>query len=181
MSNAQEKKIENVSIAKFALFGAAGFGIGGLTEFLIMELAGENLLFFMLAFPIPGALGGAALGLALRRKVTTLALLGAIGFLVGALIGFFIGEELGGENLGLAGFLFSAVRGMIGGAALGLALRNWRAIIGLTLAGAIGFGIGWTIFSATPLDPPWLGWVLMGIIGGAFLGAALGYLEKEKL
>ena len=84
-----------------------------------------------------------------------------------------------GEGSGLAGFLFLAVMGMVGGGALGLALQNRREIIGLALAGALGFGIGGMILYATHLDR-WLEFVLMGIIGGAFLGAALGYLEKEK-
>ena len=74
--------------------------------------------------------------------------------------------------------------GALGGAALGLALRDKREIIGLALAGALGFLIGSMI--ATYLHY-WLGFgflltvimfSLQGIIGGASLGAALGYLEK---
>ena len=172
------------SIVRFALFGAIGFGIGGIIIGMGFSLAISPMAVLGIGFAAMGALGGASLGLALRRKVATLALLGAIGFLTGILGGFFIGEELGGENLGLAIFLAFAVTGMIGGAALGLALRNWRAIIGLALAGALGLGIGMTIIMFIPLEFLLVGnkFALMvtvsGIIGGASIGATLGYLEK---
>lgn len=173
MMKAQEIK----RIARFALFGAIGFGVGGLIAVVPIGVAGES---YSLGLIPMGAIGGTALELALKRKVATLALLGAIGFLAGSLAGFFI-EGLAREGSGLAGFLFLAVMGMIGGAAIGLALRNRRAIIGLAIAGALGFGIGWIFLYTTSLDlDPWLGSVLLGIIGGTSLGATLGYLEKEK-
>ncbi len=176
MSDTQEKKLENVGIGRCALFGAVGFGVGGLIGEALVGVAGSSSL---LGVPIMGAIGGATLGLALRRKVATLALVGAIGFLAGPLAGMFVWGFAGGKDL--AGVLFLAVTGMIGGAALGLALRNRREIIGLALAGALGFGISGIFLYTTHLDlTPWLGFVLMGIIGGAFLGATLGYLEKEK-
>ena len=175
-------------IIRFALFGAIGFGIGGIIIGMGLSV---SLVVGGIGFAAMGALGGASLGLALRRKVATLALLGAIGFLTGILAGFFIGEELGGENLGLAIFLAFAVTGMIGGAALGLALRNWRKIIGLALAGALGFGIGMMILMFIPhvlifipLEFEFNIFAVMvhfsGIPGGALIGATLGYLEKER-
>ena len=108
------------------------------------ELAISFEVWGIVGFVTMGALGGVSLGLALKRKVVALALLGAIGFGAGIFAGFYIGEEFGGEYLGLAFILAFTVAGMIGGVALGLALRNWRNIIGLTLAGAIGFFIGST-------------------------------------
>ena len=101
--------------------------------------------------------------------------------------------------MGLAIFLAFAVTGMIGGAALGLALRNWRKTIALALAGALGFGIGIMILMFIPLhfvldvfytlteaeillgvNKFTLMVTIIGIPGGASIGAVLGYLEKDE-
>ena len=81
--------------------------------------------------------------------------------------------------------------GAIGGASLGLALRSWLVAGVLAVAGAIGFGLGqvafhWfeliavtdrnTGFSILIFIGTRVAW---GMIGGAFLGAALGYLVKK--
>jgi len=168
------------SIVRFALFGAIGFGIGGITIGMGLSV---SMVVAGIGFAAMGALGGASLGLALRRKVATLALLGAIGFSTGILAGLFIGGVIGGENLDIAMLLAFAVTGMIGGAALGLALRNWRKTIALALAGVLGFGIGMMILMFIPLEfCQGNKFVLMlnyiGIPGGASIGATLGYLEK---
>jgi hypothetical protein len=167
-------------IARFALFGAVGFGIGGIV-FMIIITQGETLPLAFSSPAVMGAIGGAALGLALRdwKVILILTLLGAIGFLTGAIIallsGSFIWEFLG--DTGFA-FFFSAMMGAIGGAALGLPSFDWRRIIGLALAGALGFGTG-IIMLTTPLYG-WLQMCLWGIFGGVLVGAALGYLEKGK-
>jgi hypothetical protein len=205
-------------IARFSLLGAVGFGIGGAVfgiggaGFRIEPIGGWFLDFnggsfwlqgqapWLPGFAILGALGGAALGLALGnwRKVWVLALAGTIGFfvlniilmlIVSAILFFFINPivEIINSYQGLwfegnvwCSITFGAIPGALGGAALGLALLDWKKFIGLALAGSLGFGIGMKIICTSPLDPL-LGWVLWGIMGGSALGATLGYLEKKKL
>ncbi len=80
--------------------------------------------------------------------------------------------------------------GALGGAALGLALRDRRKTIGLALAAAPGFWIGlvianyiqhWLEFGGLLGFLLWvIKFSLQGIIGGAALGAVMGYLEKQK-
>jgi len=156
-------------IARLTLFGVIGFGIG----------SGFVLLFpsFLVTFIIEGTIGGLVFGLALKkdnRRLITLSLLGAIGFGAGALVGF-SSSLIDGQPV-WAVFVFGSVTGAIGGEFLGLALWNWRKILALAVAGAIGFGLG-----AIIVDPDrfslWM--IVMAIIGGASLGATLGFLEKE--
>ena len=75
--------------------------------------------------------------------------------------------------------------GALGGAALGLALKDGTKIIGLALAGALGFWLGSIIANYIH---HWLGFgfpltvtmfSVQGIIGGASIGAVMGYLEKR--
>ena len=183
--------MRRAGLLRFVLFGATGFGIGG-------AIAGASwpLLPFtfgasgLLVIPA-GAVGGASLGLAMRdrRKIIALALLGALGFTVGsfvALIVAFVGlvpsSESGaieGMGAGAAGVLGGAV----GGASLGLAFWDWRRISILTLAGAVGLGVGLIaqFFLRETLEVGMTAGDLLlsaaGVIGGASLGAALGYLE----
>ena len=74
---------------------------------------------------------------------------------------------------------------------MGLALRNWVWVGVLALAGAAGFGIGWAEyqqFTVQLIQDTWLpSWIQSAIafigwpiVGGAFLGASLGYLEKRR-
>jgi hypothetical protein len=167
-------------IAWFALYGAIGFGIGGLI-FMTVITQGESLALSFSAPAVMGAIGGAALGLASRdwKIVLILTLLGAIGFLTGATIallsGSFTWEILG--DIGFA-FFFCAMMGAIGGAVLALPSLNWRRIIGLAFAGALGFGTG-IIMLIMPING-FLQMCLWGVFGGAVMGAALGYLEREK-
>jgi hypothetical protein len=142
---------------------------------------------------IAGACGGAGLGLALKswKRVFALAGAGALGFGVGNALFFalpllfffplFIPASLG--------------MGTLGGLMLGVALADWRRAVLLGLAGMVGFGVGGAIAADLGIyvegmdigPPPYrpvlyvLGLGMVGLIGGASLGAALGYLEYRKL
>jgi len=169
------------SIPWLALWGAVGFGVGGAiggTVWFALEAP-------YLGFPIFGAIGGASLGFVLEswRKAGILALACAIGLGVGFLTGFFIVLTIW-EPVHVEGLFLGVAGGAVSGASLGLALRNWEKAGLLALAGAVGFGIAvqvsWDLFRGPNLVL--LGGVMKlviwGILGGASLGAALGYLEK---
>jgi hypothetical protein len=174
------------TIGKFARFGAVGFGIGGA---IFGTYDFNYYLVILFGLPVVGAIGGVALGLALGRgwrKIAALAGVGAIGFFLGNLVGFIITAMFTGLSFWeaqleeiLDSIIFHITLGTVVGTALGLALWNRRKVIGLGLAGALGGAIGAIIMSAASLSP-WLQVGLHGIVGGASLGAALGYLEKRK-
>ena len=74
------------------------------------------------------------------------------------------------------------------GASLGAAFLDWTTIVALAVAGAVGFSIGSLPADSLRFSIPifrQLGEAgsvaITGIIGGATLGAALGYLENRKL
>ncbi len=186
----------------FVVLGAVGFGIGWVVAGLFAVIA-ANWLPLMLpyfAYLLAGACGGAGLGLALRswKRVAALALIGALGFGLG-LFPLFI--------LGFIGLLASWTSiamgiGVVGGAALGLVFGNLKSVAALALAGLLGFGIGGVITTASgmpfalyPFEVDFVElWqtpllllqhllvqAMVGLVGGASLGAALGYLETRKL
>ena len=115
-----------------------------------------------------GAVGGASLGLALKdwRRAFISGVAGAIGFGAGSYLNI----------------LFSVLGGSLG-VSLGLALNDWKRAGLLVLAGMIGFIIAilntWNLSSGEAL---WSAIMLAvwGVVGGAGLGAVLGYLEKKK-
>jgi hypothetical protein len=196
---------------RFVLFGAVGFGIGwamvgffnsgfiAITAPMFPTGRGAELPSWWATWPpnlswfFAGACGGAALGLALRswKRVAALALAGCLGF--GLSFYFFFVLAF------LFGFpLVSVGMGAFGGILLGLALADWRRVVLLGLAGMVGFGIGGAIPTALGMPVVGMDWVdweqppllllayvlvqgMVGIIGGASLGAALGYLENRKL
>ncbi len=192
-------------MARLILFGALGFGIGWAIAGLfnvaftyIISLVLEMLPYF--AYSFAGACGGAGLGLAFRswKKVVALALAGFLGFGVGLPILF---------TLGFIGLLpsetsFAMGVGLFGGVTLGLTFGDWKRVLLLGLAGLAGFGIGGAIaatlgmpFVLYPFGVDFVGLgqapslllqhllvqAMVGLIGGASLGAALGYLEKRRL
>ena len=77
-----------------------------------------------------------------------------------------------------------AIMGAIGGLSLGIALKNLAWARFLTLASASGFSIGYVVYSQIiyqqSAGAPTHLFMIWGIIGGTFLGAALGYLEKKR-
>jgi hypothetical protein len=149
------------SVMRFVVLGAVGFGIG-------VVIAGAGFL-----IPVGGALGGASLGLGLedKRKAAILALLGALGATFAVIVVFIAGSPVWDYPVRMA-----AVIGAMVGASLGVAFWDWKRVVALTVAGAVGFGLGGAIGGDSPS-----GLLALGVIGGASLGAALGYLEIRKL
>ena len=170
-------------IVKFALYGALGFGVGGVIGGAVWVALDAP----QLGFPIFGAIGGASLGFSLKdgKRAMLLALAGAIGFGVGFLMGFFIVLTIW-EPVYVEGLLLGVVGGTLGGASFGLVLRNWGKTGLLALAGAVGFGIAvqaaWDLLRGLSPQVLWgaITLAIWGIVGGAFLGAALGYLERKR-
>ena len=176
------------SIIRFVFFGAVGFGVGGaISGQLLMFLPGlvPGLVGLPLTLFLVGALGGAALGLALRdwRRVVILALLGALGLTVGVMAGLILGSFFNYPEVPI-----TVMVGAVVGTSLGVAFLDWRTILALAVAGAVGFGVGTLPADFVRFSIPMLKQLgeagsitITGIIGGASLGAALGYLEHRKL
>lgn len=170
----------NRQVIRFALFGALGFGVGAAIETFI-TLTLYMFVPFPLSFLVIGAVGGASLGLAMKdiRKTVVLAILGALGFIVGVLTATTIASFFDYASL-----LLGAIAGMVIGAAVGLAFRSLRRIAVLAAAGGVGFGVGLAAGDLLRASMPMVRGVgsiaVAGIIGGAVLGAALGYLESRR-
>ena len=183
-----------MSMRGFVVLGAVGFGVGGTIAGACWPLAfitsGASALLFVLS----GAVGGASLGLALGDRVRTriLALLGTLGFTLGGIVALVIAF---GYISGSADYSTRGVMGMFGGAIVGaslaLAFGDWqRRIVVLTSAGGVGFGAGAVIgtFALQGMfgEDFLVGtsgtivlYAITGIVGGASLGASLGYLEHR--
>ena len=182
------------SMMRFVVFGAVGFGLGGAIAGACWPLAfvtrGPSALLFILS----GVVGGASLGLALgdRTRAIRLALLGILGFSPGGIVALVIGFGFmsGSAEYGIRGMM-GIFGGAIVGASLALAFADWKRVIVLALARAAGFGAG-VVIGAFALQEMFgestlIGtsgtivlYAITGIIGGASLGAALGYLESRK-
>jgi hypothetical protein len=173
-----------MSVMRFVVLGAVGFGIGGaIGSLLIMFLPVRVAL--PLTILIAGAVGGASLGVALRdfRRVVILAGLGALSLFIGLFAGIILGSLFNYSEV-----LIAAIVGAVVGASLGAAFRDWRAIVALAVAGAVGFSVGNLPADSIRFSIPILRQLgeggsitITGTIGGAFLGAALGYLENRKV
>jgi len=182
------------SVLRFVILGAIGFGVAGTIAGACWPLAfvtrGASVLLFILS----GAVGGASLGLALgeRGRTMKLVLLGTLGFTLGGIVALVIalGYMSGAEEYVTRGVM-GIFGGAIVGASLALAFGGWERIIVLTLAGGVGFGAG-VVIGTFALQGMFgegflvgtsgtiILYAITGIIGGASLGAALGYLESRK-
>ena len=188
-------------VMRFVLFGAVGFGIGGTIAGACWPLAFYTMGASALLFVLSGAVGGVSLGLALkaRRRTMSLALFGILGFGGGGIVALLVAFGIVVPIPALTGSVDYGVRGVMGllggavvGGSLGLAFGGGRRIATLAVAGAVGFGAGAivgvicvrAIFGVDFLvgDPGTIMlYALTGVIGGASLGAALGYVENRDL
>jgi len=175
----------------FPLAGGVGLVLGG----AIFSGDLPALLLYMPVLSVGGAFGGAALGLVFRdfRRVVILTVLGALGFFVGSFIvvALFFSLSFMQVGYGLLEALSAAALGLVIGALFSLPLRSFRGTVILAWMGLVGFGIGGVIAAALqgfpsqpsesffPVQSAVFG-AVEGIIGGASLGAALGYLETRK-
>ena len=170
--------------------GAIGFGIGGLifgaVGLSVGGLFGTNLslLFGLLLMGTPG---GLLLGLAMklgRKKLLSLALASGLVIALGPyafVLSFYLTDTMGiiiGKywSFGLFGLFTGALLGTIFAVII-----DRRLILHLGLAGALGLGLGFLGLPFGGPGLPWLGLGLAGLIGGASLGAALGYLKERGL
>jgi hypothetical protein len=210
-----------------ALWGALGFGLGGVLCGLVQgalnypatETPVRDSVMASLGFAVMGLVGGLALGLAERdgRAVRRCSLAGLLGFGVGGLLALllvyaaqrdltalpplFAGAQFpGGLEAGLGIYLYAAfmymlafmVRGVIGGAVLGVAVANRHAVRFLAAASGVGFGLG-GVLGVLILNCPlwnvaylgvfgvfvlWLG--CTALVGGAVLGTAVGMLSRPR-
>ena len=178
------KIVQARSIRRLSVYGTIGFGIGG-------AIGGATWVAFdapHLGFAILGALGGASLSLNQenwkRTIVTVLAC--AVGFDIGFLFPFFVSLAIWEPTYG-QGFFIGCIGGAIGGVSLGLSMKEWSKTWLLVLAGAIGFGIAtqatWDLLRGLEPQVLWgaITLAIWGIVGGASLGAALGYIEKKDI
>lgn len=198
----QKETGKRKNILAFTLWGAIGFGIGGVIAGIIIHYAGDAA--FWWAFILMLGIGGMSLGLALNSwgLALRLAAISVVTFLAGILVGLLgaFGPTGPGDDPLRVGLAF-AISGAVTGFGLGMAGLGWywnrgrvdSYFMGLVmaLAGAIGFGIipalgtpGGADFWKFPDSLQWLesavAMAIWGSVIGVFLGAALGYLEKRK-
>jgi hypothetical protein len=164
-------------LTRFVVFGAVGFGTGG--AIAILSMLGSIPL--PLSVLVGGAAGGASLGLALGdwKRTTILAILGTLGLTAGIFATLTVGSFFDYAPAPLG-----ALVGAVVGASLGAAFLDGRTILVLGLASALGFGIGVAagdlLRASFPIIRGVGSIVVAGIIGGASLGAALGFLEIQR-
>ncbi len=119
-----------------------------------------------------------------------LPLFGAVGFGVGIIIGGIIAYSLF-KNFIVLNAMPSSIMGAIGGAALGLALKDKKKVLYLACAGAIGFAVSHVINATVQFQIGYTTefWevimvIITGILGyaiaGFTLGLTLAYLEKKE-
>ena len=203
----KQDTVRPTSVLRFVVFGAVGFGIGlAVAAFINTVLLAITAPMFPvgrgaalpplwatwpphLSWFVAGACGGAALGLALRsrKRVVALAVAGAVGFGVAYFIFFVLAFLFGFSQVGVG-------IGALGGLMLGLALADWRGVVLLGLAGMVGFGVSGALAEALGMSLLGIDWEqplsilvlyvlvqgMVGVVGGATLGAALGCLEGRR-
>lgn len=177
---------------RFALVGALAFGAAG----AIGGTFGDALF---VGFGVTGLVGGAALGFlwggASRAWRTSIA--AGLGLFVGLFLPLFVVLVLWDPPYST--ILVGVVGGAIAGAALAFGLprsagaSRLRAAGTLALAGALGWGAGFSVLHATQdvswnalresmSQALWGAWTfgLASVVGGAALGAAVGTLRARS-
>ena len=207
----QQKPESNISsskrfleILKFGIFGAIGFGVGGLSQWFWEEFyniplfntptlgyINSDYILTLISF---GAIGGLVLGLAIKdwKKARILALAGAVGFISGFFVGVLVVDYVIGSPptewavLGKVLYDFMkililwAVIGAIVGASLGYVFfKEWKQVLIMALAGGIGYLIGnFSSIVFLPLlmssDITMINTFLMLVFEGAIGGLFLG-------
>jgi len=217
---------------RLPLYGAVGFGIGFAILGAVMGaiLTGFYFNFFFetihyilmivalaVSFTIIGAVGGASLGLALKdnSNIFNLSVLGAVGFAAGfcmlVAIMYMVQSTINAREIDWIIFLFVigiALMGAVGGAALGIALKDKKKAFYLAGVNIIIFILGitvwislWTVIRQDIWFNPWsinkpditsisglieltlfdtLWFAFWGCIGGFALGLILANMIKEK-
>ncbi len=171
-------------MVRLAAYGAAGFGLGG-------AIGGAMWVAFdapHLGFAIFGALGGASFGLALKGwRATIISVLScAIGFDIGFLLPFFILLIVWEPVYDIQGLFVGGIAGAIGGVSLAIGMKEWKKAWLLALAGAVGFGFAaqatWNILRGLEPQVLWgaITLTIWGILGGAAVGTAVGYINQAK-
>lgn len=173
---------------RIPLYGAIGFIIGEIIVDLIdlfltisriivptIELSIKYIITMVIMSAIKGSIGSAAIGLALKNKknILYLSLAGTIGFAVGSIFYITIIKLISDTNAFLAIILGSSIAGAIGSTAIGLALKDKKKILYLSLAGAIGFAIAGIIRCTIGMGVIVL--IVRNAIVGILLGLAIAY------
>lgn len=162
-----ETRVDWKALGIVAGYGAAGFAVAGLLATRIP--VGTTATLVTLLF-VQGAIGGAALGLGLKRR--DLAILLAIA--QGAVLAGFTFLLLPSITSALARALLF---GLIGGAILGLPLRTWQGVA--TMAGASVAGRFVSYLALPGITNYTVAVIAFAIVMGGSLGAGLAFASQQ--
>ncbi|WP_066304680.1 hypothetical protein [Bacillus sp. FJAT-29814] len=158
----------------YKLYGAIGFGLGG----LIAGIAGD---YMVQAFLLSGFLGSAFLTIPARNiKLTVMAgIFGGIGFFIGFAVPIFV--FLTFFELPLKYLFIGLFLGLTVGLLIGIVFRNIKDFM---VWGTVGFGLSWWI-AFSMLE--WFRAALPGIFSGVVMmiacaigGACLGHAASKS-
>ncbi|RZB32891.1 MAG: hypothetical protein AEth_00237 [Candidatus Argoarchaeum ethanivorans] len=208
-------KIKNYTmLLKYLLTGAVGFGFGSFFPFKFYPEVSFNAMGYanpnIIGLLIFGAIGGVSLGIMSRntKKILYLALLGSIGIPIGfimsfvflypftVLILFFLSFLLPQSFLPFLMFFISFLfGGLITGIFYGIASKNIKKILCMSIAGGLGFAFGalfvfkisiiiYGISNMPPKSPLFWGlsaYIIFGTITGIFLALGMYFAEKTSI
>ncbi len=109
------------------------------------------------------------------QKILRYTLFSAVGFgFAGMILGVMHTTE--DDWMWLVGF---AIIGGFIGAGFGFVIGQYKKIIKLLLSGAVAGALTWWLISTSDFED-WLQMAILGLVAGAFLGAALGIFSGES-